>query len=214
MANIEKEFRFYYPLELLDGWVNKFKQIKFKGKYYELTIMYDSPNPKRSFYSKDVDGRLRLRYSTPDKNNPSIHLRDRGLVTWKQRLQYGQDEAVRKEIEIEYSFDPKEGDSVQEIFEDVLRCKRMSSYERFRSFFDINGIQVTLDEFPYGLMIEFEFGDELEEKEVLNTIKSFGINISGASKLSCDDKYLELCKKNAVKALPDISFKDITMPKI
>lgn len=100
---IEKEIRFYFPADKLKSLKNKLKNIDFCGSYYEITKMYNNPNPKYDFYSPSVDGRLRLRYSMPLKNKA----KGVGLISWKQRIPKHLKELIRKEKEVEFNFDIK-----------------------------------------------------------------------------------------------------------
>ena len=63
---MEYEVRYYYPKSDLDNLNKKLENIKelTKGKRtYEKTIQYDHPNNNMSFYSKEIDGRFRIRIS-------------------------------------------------------------------------------------------------------------------------------------------------------
>jgi hypothetical protein len=108
----------------------------------------------------------------------------------------------------------EEFESVTAIFESVLRCKKVSSYERIRSFLNAESIQITCDQFPYGVMVEFELKGDADERTLLNAIKSFGLDPKHASKLSCDDMYHRLCIEQNITPSSDIIFNDPTMPKI
>jgi hypothetical protein len=218
---IEKEVRYFLSNDKFDDLIKKLlKNYKYTHSYHEITTMYDNPNPDLTFYSKEIDGRLRLRYSNKvdaPKFGPSVSGgidKSQCLITWKRRLPGGTDGAVRREEEIEYLVDSKEFESVKSIFEDVLKCKRVSSYERIRNFLSTASVQVTCDQFPYGIMLEFELKDESNEQLLLDEVEKLGLEPDDASNLSCDDMYFKLCKEQGVKILSDIIFDDPTMPKI
>lgn len=60
---IEKEIRYYFSNDKLPELANKLGKIyKYTHSYHEITTMYDNPNPDFTFYSKKIDGRLRLSY--------------------------------------------------------------------------------------------------------------------------------------------------------
>ena len=99
---------------------------------------------------------------------------------------------MRHENEIEFNFNPLELSAVQSIFENILHCPRISSYERYRNHYEKNGIHITLDEFPFGLMLEFEISSKNAKKYRL---PQFKLNSVNASHYSCDDMYRELCLK-------------------
>ena len=55
----------------------------------ELTVMYDNPNPELTFYSKSVDGRLRIRTSEAGKKDllpENFTDTEVSMITWKQRI--------------------------------------------------------------------------------------------------------------------------------
>lgn len=217
---IEKEIRYYFSEETLPELIKKLKSLyKYTHSYHEVTTMYDNPNPDYTFYSKEIDGRLRLRCSKSvdaplfgDKTGESEIAQC--LITWKRRLPNKMHEAIRKEEEIEYRTSFEEFDSVKSIFENVLKCRRVSSYERIRNFFIADGIHITCDQFPYGIMLELELESDSDERALFDEINKLGLKSEDASNLSCDDKYFELCKNNGITQLDDIEFSDKTMPKI
>jgi len=207
---IEQEARFYFPETKLDELLKKLEKYKFHGRFFESTIMYDNPNPEYSFYSEEIDGRLRLRFSENTKENEI----NKGLVTWKKRIKKFMDADIRHEEEVEFEVAYKDKKVVIEMFEKVLKCPRVSSYDRYRNYFSASGLEITLDEFPYGLMIEFEAKGESGSKEIERGVSEFGIDITTSSPLSCDDKYRELCEKSGVRPKQNIQFEDEEMPSI
>lgn len=217
---IEKEVRYYFSDSRLNEVVALLTKLgDYTHSYHEITTMYDNPNPELTFYSKEIDGRLRLRYSKKvdstvfGKASNEVDI-SQCLVTWKRRIADSNDGAIRREEEVEYMVDAGEFESVKSIFEDVLKCKRVSSYERIRNFLLAGSVQITCDQFPYGLMVEFELKDGADEQSLINIIEKVGLNLDDASNLSCDDMYFQLCEERGVTILPDISFADDTMPKI
>ncbi|HXH26355.1 MAG TPA: hypothetical protein VNG90_00505 [Candidatus Acidoferrum sp.] len=215
---IEKEARFYFPHSELTQLIFRLKKlVEYSYSNHEVTIMYDNPNPDFSFYTPSIDGRLRLRHTHPihDPRFGQSQPRKVGcMVTWKRRLPNQQAPGIRHEEEIEFSVNSSEAAAVTALLENVLHCKRVSSYERRRHFFHCNHIEATLDEFPYGLMLEFELKDTEDEVILMQTLADFGLDAKGSSSLSCDDKYFELCQKKSITIKPDIVFSDTTMPLI
>lgn len=212
--NIEREMRFYFPLGELKSMQASLKQFNYERRYYEITIMYDNPNPALSFYSDSVDGRLRLRAA---KQTDGISTNnDYGLVSWKQRIPALKNEIIRHENEIEFSFDPKEMPAVQLIIENVLHCPRISSYERYRSYYKKGDITITLDEFPFALMLELEIAVDSKdgENQITNILPQLKLSPSLASSYSCDDMYRELCIKENKKPRSDVLFSDPDMPHL
>lgn len=210
-TKIEKEIRFYFPANKFNLLKNKLKNIEFCGSYYEMTKMYNNPNPKYDFYSPSIDGRLRLRYSMPVKNKT----KGVGLISWKQRIPKYSNEFIRKEKEVEFNFGIEDIDDVRDIIENILRCPLVSSYERRRHYYSTSNFSITLDEFPFGLMLEFEFKkNNISNANINNLLKSFNLKIEEASFLSCDDMYKNLCLKNNKKNKSDILFSDKNMPHL
>ncbi|MEW6408400.1 MAG: hypothetical protein AB1465_06975 [Patescibacteria group bacterium] len=210
--SIEREMRFYFSLKELESWKTVLKQLNYKGRYYEITIMYDNPNPKYTFYTASVDGRLRLRAATPtDKNATDGY----GFVSWKQRIPSLKNELIKHENEIEFNFHPAELSAVQTIIEDVLHCPRISSYERYRNHYENGDIHITLDEFPFGLVLELEVKKNSEdiEQQLTKILLQLNLNSNNASHLSCDDMYRELCLKENKNPKSDILFNDPDMPR-
>lgn len=211
--NIESELRFFISHQELKHLQIKLRPFNNRGRFHEVTIMYDNPNPIHTFYSPEIDGRLRLRVATPSDDKS---IGEYGLVSWKQRIPESKNELVRHEKEVEFDFNPSQLPYVQAIFENILNCPRISSYERYRSHYEANKIHITLDEFPFGLMLELELNKSIsktDETDILNTMLfELGISMKSASLYSCDDMYRELCRKKGVTPKSDILFSDKDMP--
>ena len=63
---MEYEVRYYFPTEKLENIIQKLKKISgltMESRCYEKTAQFDHPNKEMSFYSKEVDGRFRIRVS-------------------------------------------------------------------------------------------------------------------------------------------------------
>ena len=61
---MEYEVRYYYPKEKLESIIEKLKSIKglkMGSRGYEKTEQFDHQNKEMSFYSKEIDGRFRIR---------------------------------------------------------------------------------------------------------------------------------------------------------
>jgi len=216
---MEHEVRYYFSN-------SKLKELKdILGKYIyqfsarELTVMYDNPNSKLTFYNQKVDGRLRLRTSKTlgrsefgAKNNKDQ--KSFCLLTWKRRLPENKVGNIRHEEEIECTINPDDSENIERILSCVLKCPRISSYERIRHNFDSKCSKITLDEFPYGLMLEFELKNDCDEADLILEVESCGLKLDDASNMSCDDKYFDLCRLNDIKTKSDILFSDSNMPEI
>ena len=61
---MEYEVRYYFPLEKLDSIIKKLKafdELNIGKRCYEKTTQYDHPSENISFYTKEIDGRFRIR---------------------------------------------------------------------------------------------------------------------------------------------------------
>ena len=185
----------------------------------ELTVMYDNPNPELTFYSKSVDGRLRIRTSEAGKkdllpeNSTDTEV---SMITWKQRIPKYKNakEEINREYEIEVNIESKEMRSMIMILENVLHCPRISSYERNRETVYIDNVEIASDTFPYGHVVELELKDSDDENELMRVMHLLELDKCKTSTLSCDDMYKKLCTLNGINAKTDILFNDDTMPSL
>jgi adenylate cyclase class IV len=169
-----------------------------KGRKYENNIMFD--NDQKTMDS--VDARLRVRLISETRESQEKHIQ----LTYKRRLSV--ENGIKKEEEIEVEFDTNAKDFIEIL--NKMGYKRTTSYERFReTFVTPNHVKVTLDEFPYGVVLEIEG----EEADVLSLETDLGLTSSDRYALSCDDLYRELCQKEGKEHKQDISFDDPDMPK-
>ncbi len=207
--SLEREIRYYFPLrfkEELERKVNGCDLI-YKGKYFIQTLMFDNPHPDYSFYLPEIDGRLRLRKFEPlDPNKFS----SRAFLSWKQRLK--KEGGINEEIEIEVSFRVEDYENMRKILEEVLRCKYMGGYEMYRTIFEGKGVEVTINEYPFGIALEIEAKDPAVNFQEI--ITALDLQKLTPSYLSNDDMYEALCKKKGIKPKSEIFFDDPDMPKI
>lgn len=126
---MEKEVRYYYSLTEEDRIINflrEIKKLKYIDRFYEKTIQYDHPIEEESFYKKIVDGRFRVRISKGEKQT-------KAMITWKRRLKEVSLDEVNTEEEIEVRINPKDYDNQIYIIENILKMKKVESYERYRT---------------------------------------------------------------------------------
>ena len=100
---METEIRFYYSIESKDTVINylkNFEELTFKGRFYECTDQYNHPMKKYDFYSKEIDGRFRVRKTIGDNISKC-------MITWKRRLKENVKELIHQEEEIEVSINPE-----------------------------------------------------------------------------------------------------------
>lgn len=188
---MEYEIRFYYPSKEYNNKLKELKKIKeltYKGRMHEITSQFDHPNKEMSFYSKEVDGRFRIRKTTHKNNNKCI-------LSWKRRLNDTTSGNINKEEEIELTIKPEEYDNLMYIINNILQMKEIETYERYRTIFSNQEIEIVLDEYPFGLALELEAKSKTKEPELIidKYIKLLNLNYKDSYRLSWDDKYEELC---------------------
>ena len=208
---METEIRFYYSIDSKDDVINYLKRIKdlsFKGRFYECTDQYNHPMKKYDFYSKSIDGRFRVRKTIGDNISKC-------MITWKRRLKDNVEELIHKEEEIEVAIKPEEYDNLCLLLNNVLHLDIVESYERYRSIFSNEDIEIVVDEYPFGLCIEMENKSKNKdaEKVIKDWLNKLKFDINDAYRLSWDDKYAELCKAQNKKVENIVRF-DKDMPRV
>ena len=208
---METEIRFNYSIESKDdvlNYINSFKELEYKGRFYECTDQYNHPMKEYDFYSNEVDGRFRVRKTVGDDISKC-------MITWKRRLKDNVKELIHNEEEIEVSINPDEYDNLCLLLNNVLHLELVESYERYRSIFSNEDIEIVVDEYPFGLCIELENKSKTKDAEsVLKYwIDKLKFDINDAYRLSWDDKYEELCREQNKNIEKSVSF-DKDMPKV
>lgn len=162
---------------------------------YELTVMYD--NDKKTLY--EDDSRLRLRKIIDLKDDEESC----ELSYKKPKTREGI--KVEEEMEVETS-------SFKDSEEILARLgyHNVSSYERIRETFKVKTCKVTLDNFPFGYILEIEG----EEEDIKNVAKRLNFNLKDNTTKSCDDIYAEICKTNGQEVKKDIRFEDLSLQKL
>ncbi len=203
--------RFYYSTNSKDkiiDYLKSFKELNYIGRFYECTDQYNHPMKEFDFYSKNIDGRFRVRKTIGENISKC-------MITWKRRLKDNVNELIHKEEEIEVSINSDEYDNLCLLLTNVLHLDLIESYERYRSIFSNDDIEIVVDEYPFGICIELE--NKSKTKDAEEVIKSYldrlKLNINDAYKLSWDDKYAELCKEQN-KIIENIVSFNKEMPKI
>ncbi len=208
---MEYEVRFYFSKNKLDELLNKIKNIKglsMQERSYEKTAQFDHPCKEMSFYDKKIDGRFRIRVT---KNNCISKCK----LSWKRRLPNTKEDDVNKEEEVELNIDYKEYENLMFIIENVLKMKSIESYERYRTIFINDEVEIAVDEYPFGIAVEIENKSETEDPQeiVKKWTEKLGMDIKKAYRLSWDDKYSELCKEQNIERYNHVTF-DLPMPQV
>lgn len=206
---MEIEARYFYSTKSKDKIMKRLESLDgllYDDRYYEKTDQYNHPMKEYDFYSKEIDGRFRVRKTENDKIKKC-------MITWKRR-DHGSNGNIHQEEEVEVSIDPIEYDNLVFLLTNVLHLELIESYERYRSVFHNDDVEIVVDEYPFGIALEIE--NKNKEKngiEVVDEwIKKIGLNIEDAYSLSWDDKYLELCKEQGKNVETIVTF-DKDMPQ-
>lgn len=208
---MEYEVRYYFSTEKYNILINKIKNVKGlenRGRFYEKTIQFDHPCDNMTFYSKEVDGRFRVRIT---RNN----IISKCKISWKRRLPSTIEDEVNREEEIELNINYKEYNNLMFLLNDVLKMKVIESYERYRTIFNNEEVEIVIDEYPFGIALEIENKSENNNPQeiVKKWVKNLELDIDKAYRLSWDDKYSELCENQNVKRYNHVTF-DLPMPKV
>ena len=207
---MEYEVRFYYSLREYNNILLKLNNInclKNNGRKYEKTSQFNHPNLEYDFYNKNIDGRFRIRISKCNDNSTC-------KLSWKKRLTDSLETNINKEEEIELSINIEEYDNLIYIVKNVIHMIEVESYERYRTTFTNEEIEISLDEYPFGLALEIEAKTNIDVEKVIDKyVKLLNLDYKDSYRLSWDDKYEELCEEQNIEKYRHVLFgKD--MPEI
>ena len=208
---MEHEVRFYFPISKYDEIIailEKIPELHSNIKIYEKTTQYNHCNPEYDFYDKSVDGRFRLRVSRNE-------LTTKCKLSWKRRLKDTKKGLVNVEEEKEVRINPDDIDNFVFIIENVMHFNVVESYERYRTIYENNDIEIAIDEYPFGLCLEIENKsiNKNPSEVVLFWTEKLGLNIKDAFRLSWDDMYEKLCQEQHVEKYTEVAF-DKPMPQV
>ena len=188
--------------------MSELKELEKKPRTYEKTVQYNHSDSRYDFYSKEIDGRFRLRLS---KNIEESKCK----LSWKRRLPNTTENLVNKEEEKEVRISYDDVDNFIFIIENVMYFKVVDSYERYRTIFTNEDVEISIDEYPFGIALEIENKSSTKNPEevVMNYVSKLKLNIKDSYRLSWDDKYVELCKEQNKEIYNEVTF-DKDMPSI
>lgn len=208
---MEYEVRYYYPIskkEEIEEILSKFKELKKSLRTYEKTIQFNHCDERYNFYSKEIDGRFRFRISSNEEETKS-------KLSWKRRLKDTTMDDVNKEEEKEVNIEKDEVDNFLYIVSNVMRFPVVESYERYRTTYSNEDIEISIDEYPFGLALEIE--NKSTDKDPMEVVadwtKKMNLDINNSYRLSWDDKYRELCNEQGKEVFSEVAF-DKDMPEI
>jgi adenylate cyclase class IV len=198
--NIEAEMKFLLSAEGADAAalaVAALPGVESRGRVYEKTMMFDDATGRM----RAEDARLRLRLvGTLGPAGQAVEF------SYKRRL--GNDGGIKLEEEIETSFVTD-----VEVFIAILGkmgYRQVTSYERFRATFVGGGVKATLDEFPFGPMLELEGS----RNDIRDFCSRLNLDEGDCSLESCDSVYHRLCREAGVVPKDHIRFDDSEMPHL
>lgn len=158
------------------------------------------------FYTKKIDGRFRVR-KTESKSKKKC------MITWKRRINDNSNNINQEEVEV--SIKNNEYSNLLFLLENVLHLELVESYERYRTVFFSDDIEIVVDRYPFGIAIEIE--NKSKDKDPIEVVTEWtnkiGLNIADSYKLSWDDKYSELCQEQNKKVENIVTF-DKDMPQV
>ena len=175
---------------------------------YEKTVQFNHCDPKYDFYSKEIDGRFRVRISSNDKETKC-------KLSWERRLNDTTTTNVNKEEEKEVKINKEDIDNFMFIVSNVMHFNIVESYERYRTIFENKDVEISVDEYPFGVALEIENKSQTKKPEEVITgwVDRLGLSFDDSYRLSWDDKYLELCKEQDIESYSEVTF-DKPMPTI
>lgn len=208
---MEYEVRFYFENSKLDEILGKLKKdlsLNEQPRTYEKTIQYNHCDGRYNFYNQEIDGRFRIRMSS-NENDAKCKL------SWKRRLKDTTETEVNKEEEREVRINVSDIDNFLFIINNVMHFTVVESYERYRTVFENQDVEISVDEYPFGVCIEIENKSTIKNPcdVVLEWVNRIGLNINDAYRLSWDDKYLELCEEQGIERFNEVTF-DKPMPSV
>lgn len=99
--------------------------------------------------------------------------------------------------------------------ENVVKLKRVESYERYRTSYINNDIDISIDEYPFGIALELEAKSDVNQEKIIDRyMKLLDLKYENSYRLSWDDKYEELCLEQGIDKKQDVLFSDENMPVI
>jgi len=115
------------------------KARKKKKKEYQKMVIFDNP---QGLMQKN-DGRVRI---------STLGMTGNRILTYKKPIK--SENRAKREIEYEIKFTNRSG-QIEKILE-AMELATTTSYERYRTEWQIKNVHITLDEYPYSDFVEIE----------------------------------------------------------
>ena len=96
-----------------------------------------------------------------------------------------------------------------------MRFPIVESYERYRTTYSNEEVEISVDEYPFGLALEVENKsvDKDPVEVVSKWVQKISLDLTHSYRFSWDDKYKELCKEQNVEICNEVTF-DKKMPLV
>ena len=91
--------------------------------------------------------------------------------------------------------------------------EEVESYERYRTTFINNEVEIAIDEYPFGLALEIESKGYNPKFIIEKYLEFLNLSYGDSYKLSWDDKYTSLCNEQNIEIYKDVTF-DKPMPEV
>lgn len=186
-VNIELEYKFWVKDKKSLIKILNTKTSKKKPCQYQNNMMFDNP----AGLMQITDGRIRVRTLGNSGNK---------TLTYKKPLP--PKNGAKREIEYEVVF--KDTKSQIEKILEAMKFEPTTSYERYQTSWEINGVNVTLDEYPYADIIEIEGKKQAIEK----IAEELGFNIQEGLTKPTDTLFQEWRRKRGLPFKPHMRFND------
>jgi len=178
--------------EALESWPD----IEKAGRVYEKSTMFDDERGRM----QARDARLRVRQVGGPLGPSGVEF------AYKRRLASNGPIKREEELELAYAGDPEPLVAIL----DRMGYLPTTSYERYRTTYRLGGLKLTLDEFPFGCVLEIEGADA----DIASCCARLSLVESASTLESCDDVYERLCREQGAAPRRHIEFADTTMPHV
>ena len=84
----------------------------------------------------------------------------------------------------------------------------VESYERYRTVFVDEDVEISVDEYPFGLALEVENKSTTKDPETIvrEWVSRIGLDMRNAYRLSWDDMYASLCEEQNIPRSSIVKF--------
>ncbi len=154
-----------------------------RERTYEKTVMYDNP----AGLMQTTDGRVRVRQSG-----------DR--VEFSYKIPITRDEIKQ---ELEYEVMVSDFSELEKILA-KMEFTPTTSYERYRTELEKNGVKATIDEYPFAKFLELEG----PEDKIKVAAEGLGFDLKDNLTDSCDTLFTKWRKEQGLEPVPHMRFDD------